>query len=109
MGIEVRHIGSPKLADVEGGSATGGRGARYAFGIVAMAPVPELVAPISAAAGQLIDTLAPWVSEEYNVNFMGYHLPIEERYAKAWSPETYARLAEVRSQYDPEVVFPYGH
>jgi FAD/FMN-containing dehydrogenase len=31
-----------------------------------------------------------------------------QEFRGAWSPETFARLAQVRTTYDPDGLFPYG-
>ncbi|MBD5785637.1 FAD-binding oxidoreductase [Cellulosimicrobium terreum] len=105
LAAEVRHLGGASTHDVDGGSAAGGRTAGYLVSHVGMNPprVPDMV----ASAASFAQWSAPWAASETNVNF----LPgpwTDETLARAWSPETAARLRSVRSAYDPAVRFPFG-
>jgi FAD/FMN-containing dehydrogenase len=106
--IEVRHIGGRTSRDVKAGSAVGGRPAEFTFGLFG-APVPELFEMvIPAAAAQIMESVEAWTSSEMNINFMGAPRSAEH-HATAWSPECYARLADVRRKYDPNGVFACGY
>jgi len=102
ISAEIRQMGGATRQDVEGGSAVGGRGGSYTFGLVSSNPGLFAVAP--AAADETIEALKPWLSAEANINFMGA-VKSAEHLASAWPPETLARLTEVRQRYDPDGVF----
>jgi hypothetical protein len=107
VGVEVRHFGSAIAKDVEGGSAVGGRGAKYGLTIIG-APAPELFETVlPGLVGGLFGALRPWLANESNVNFVA---PFADRaaYEAAWPVETFARLTKVRNEYDPEGLFVYG-
>ena len=107
IAVELRHLGSAAAQDVAGGSAVGGRGAEFVLNIVG-APNPALFETVlPRAAAPLLDDLAPWISAEMNINFVGY-LPSGEHGENAWPAEMATKLAEVRTIWDPEGVFAYG-
>jgi FAD/FMN-containing dehydrogenase len=104
IAAEIRHLGEATARDVEGGSAVGGRGAGFTFGLVGI-PDPQLFQTVlPAAADRLMAQLRPWTAAETNINLAGEpHTPA--RFASAWPPDTFARLAALRRQYDPDGVF----
>ncbi|PJJ70575.1 FAD/FMN-containing dehydrogenase [Diaminobutyricimonas aerilata] len=107
IATEIRHLGGATAHDVDGGSAVGGREPGFTFMLIG-APVPDLFdAVLPAAAQHVVDELDPWVSARTTINFASY--PSEHSaWKSAWTEETFARLAAVRSRHDPEGVFPYG-
>lgn len=107
VAAEIRHLGGRTHHDVEGGTAVGGRAASFSFGMYGV-PDPALFGEVLPALGDgVLAALAPWTSSETNINLVG-HVTTPERFASAWPADTLARLAEVRTTYDPDVVFPYG-
>ena len=99
VAIEIRHVGAATEADVPGGSAVGGRGARYTLSLIG-APNPALFAEVLPKhSSALLDELSPWLSAETTVNFLGYPG------AGAWSAETRERLQRVRTEVDPDGLF----
>lgn len=104
---EVRHLGEATSRDVDGGSAVGGRESGFTF-ILIGAPDPALFEEVlPAVADRVTAAIEPWVSPETNINFAGRILSLQH-FASAWPADTFARLASVRHQYDPDHIFPYG-
>ncbi|WP_166876541.1 FAD-binding oxidoreductase [Salinibacterium sp. ZJ450] len=104
---EVRHIGAGTKIDVDEGSAVGGRNSDYSLAFIGMEPeLFETVLP--AFADRVSAAVAPWVSPELTINFIG-RTTSPDRVAKAWPSDILNRLTEVRHRYDPEGVFPYGY
>lgn len=102
VAAELRHAGAAAARDVEGGSAAGGRTAGFLLSLVGVDPprVPDMI----EAAASFAQWSQPWAATETNINF----LPgpwTDEALARAWSPRTAARLASVRSAYDPAGLF----
>lgn len=102
VAAELRHVGGAGARDVEGGSAAGGRTAGFLLSLVGVNPprLPDMV----AAAASFAQWSQPWAATETNINF----LPgpwTDDALARAWSPETAARLASVRAAYDPTGLF----
>ena len=107
IAVEIRHFGSAIGVDVEGGSAVGGREAKYGLHLVG-APDPQLFETVLPGLSTgLFATLEPWIATDTNVNFA---FPFLNRaaYEAAWPRETFARLGTVRREYDPEGLFVYG-
>ncbi|HWR84490.1 MAG TPA: FAD-binding protein [Rhodoglobus sp.] len=106
MAAEVRQLGGATAVDVPEGSAVGGRASGYALHIVG-APDPSLFETVLPAAAEAFATqVAPWASPETTINWVSGST--YEEFAKAWPAETFARLAELRRQWDPRGRFPYG-
>jgi hypothetical protein len=107
VAIEIRNLGAAIARDVPEGSAAGGRGGANSLVLIG-APDPglfESVLPATTAA--VLAKLDPWISPEHMVNLAG-GFSIPGSYQASWPAETFKRLADVRSTYDPEKLFPYG-
>ncbi|KAJ8145294.1 hypothetical protein OY671_001627 [Metschnikowia pulcherrima] len=98
VAAESRHVGGAGARDVEGGSAAGGRTAGFSSSLVGVNPPrsPDMV----AAAASFAQWSQPWAATETNINFSPGPWT-DDALARAWSPETAARLASVRAAYDP--------
>nr|WP_238354984.1 FAD-binding protein [Kribbella sandramycini] len=107
IAVEIRHLGGATNRDVPEGSAVGGRGGAYSLFMVGV-PDPGLFETVlPAVAGQVLGAVQPWTSAENTVNLAdGFAVP--GSWEACWPAETRAKLAEVRSAYDPRRVFPYG-
>jgi hypothetical protein len=107
VATEVRHLGSATATDVAGGSAVSGRASGFTFNLVG-APNPDLFENVlPQAAGALVGALAPWISPVTNVNFTA-HFGSRAEFEAAWPAETFAKLVDVRRQFDPDGLFVYG-
>jgi FAD/FMN-containing dehydrogenase len=107
LAVEIRQLGGAIARDVPGGSPIGGRGEGFAT-IVIGVPDPSLFDTVLPAAyAGMRAALAPWIAPVTTINWLVEdHDPAQFR--SAWSPEDFARLAEVRRAVDPDGVFPYG-
>ncbi|MEJ1112321.1 MULTISPECIES: FAD-binding oxidoreductase [unclassified Kribbella] len=107
VAIEIRLLGGAMHRDVPEGSAVGGRGGAYSLVLIGV-PDPSLFEKVlPAAADGVLAPLSRWISAEHTVNFAGaFALP--GSYEGSWPADTFSRLAEVRTTYDPDRVFPYG-
>ncbi|WP_202869240.1 FAD-binding oxidoreductase [Kribbella antibiotica] len=107
VAVELRHLGGAVSRDVPEGSAVGGRSGAYTLFMVG-APDPSLFETVlPAVAEQVLSSVQKWTSAVNTVNLAdGFVLP--GSYEACWPAETLARLAEVRSTYDPAGRFPYG-
>jgi hypothetical protein len=102
IAAEVRHIAGATRQDVAEGSAVGGRGAAFTFGVVGANPA--LFEKMPAVHARITEDVRPWTAAESNINFMVR--PVSDAHlATAWPADTFARLAEVRQRYDPDGVF----
>lgn len=105
--LEMRHLGGATRRDVPEGSAVGGRGGAYTLFMVGV-PDPSLFEKVlPMAADALLEPLRPWIAAENTVNLAG-GLTVPGSYEASWPAETFTRLAEVRTAYDLNTLFPYG-
>ncbi len=104
LAAEIRHLGGATRTDVDGGSAAGGRDAGFQAGLVGADPrrIDEMAERAAAFSSWSI----PWAAPETNINLLGGPWT-DQNLARAWSPETAARLDAVRSAYDPTGVFAF--
>ena len=107
IAVEIRHLGGATQRDVPEGSAVGGRGGAGTLTMIGV-PDPSLFEHVlPAAVDGVLDRLRPWIAAETTVNFAGsFALP--GSYEASWPPDTFARLAELRTTYNPDNLFPYG-
>jgi FAD/FMN-containing dehydrogenase len=107
--VEVRALGGALDRDPEVPNAVPSRGlpfVSFAFGVAAPPALPvmrEYLAKYTAA-------LAPWASERNVVNFVAPDAAGDETdVERLYGAERYARLAEVKRQYDPGNLFRRNH
>jgi FAD/FMN-containing dehydrogenase len=107
IAVEIRHLGGATQRDVPEGSAVGGRGGAATLTMIGV-PDPSLFKQVlPAAVDSVIDRLRPWIATETTVNFAGaFALP--GSYEASWPKDTFTRLSELRTTYDPDKLFPYG-
>jgi hypothetical protein len=98
IAAELRHLGNATTRDIPEGSAAGGRGAAFTASLIG-APNPALFAEVvPQAADRVFASLAPWLSTEENINFIGE--PADpERVANAWTGEQRTKLEHLRRRY----------
>jgi FAD/FMN-containing dehydrogenase len=103
LAAEVRHLGEATARDVAGGSAVGGRGALFTWGLIGTNPA-QFASALPDAEARLVADLAPWLSPEANGNFAAH--PRVRRAATASQPAAVvARLGELRRRLDPDGLF----
>ncbi|MFC0505123.1 FAD-binding oxidoreductase [Micromonospora costi] len=106
--VEIRQLGGALAREPRVPNAVGNRDAAFqlsaaAFGAPGMAE--EFRAPLAALA----DATAPWATGRQQANFLtGYDTTVEA-VARAYDPETYRRLAEVKAAFDPRNMFRVNH
>jgi hypothetical protein len=100
MAAEVRHLGEATMRDVPGGSAVGGRGATFTFGLIGTDPT-SFATVLPDAEARLVGDLAAWLSPEANGNFAPH--PDVRRVSAAAVPAAFeAKLADLHRRYDPD-------
>ena len=107
IAVELRHLGGATERDVPEGSAVGGRSGACTLTLIGV-PDPSLFEKVlPATVDGILGRLEPWVCEETTVNFSGgFALP--GSYERSWPADVFAQLADVRSTYDPDALFPFG-
>lgn len=105
--VETRAFGGAMHREPALPNAIGGRYATFSLLIIGV-DIPGVTdAALREQGPALLDSVKPYAHAEINYNWAGH--PTDERWARLWSPETAAKLAEVRAQYDPDGRFAFGH
>ena len=105
--VELRHLGGALARPAAHPNAISFREAAFTVFTVGVAP-PDAVAEFRARQQAVVDALAPWRLGGPFVSFMGLDLDVAE-VATAYHPETYQRLREVKTAYDPDNLFRVNH
>ena len=100
---EVRHLGEATARDVVGGSAVGGRGARYTFALFGANPA-DFATVLPDAEARVVSDLAGWLSPESNGNFAP-HPSARRAGGSGATPAVVAKLVDLRRRYDPDGLF----
>lgn len=103
---ELRHVGAAAARDGAEESAVGGRSGAFIFSLLGISPEPMTDVFAAYAAG-FTASVAEAMLPETTINFAG-DTDDAEIYALAWPSETFARLGQIRRQYDPAGLFPSG-
>jgi hypothetical protein len=104
LSVEVRHLGGAAGRAAPGHGALAAIDARYALYAVGMAPMPEAKQAVLQRIDQLQAALEPWDG--------GRFLNFTERpghVGRMFADETYRRLCEVKSKYDPDNIIQANH
>lgn len=105
--VEVRHLGGALGRPAAVPNAVAGRDGRFL--VFALGPdVPGLGDAVRAAGKAVLESLAPFDAGRRSVNFLG-HVTDPDQVATSWAPGVAARLAAVKTQYDPHFLFRIGH
>ena len=85
-------------------SFSGGRSPRYGFFIIAICPTQDGIEEERAWARTFYEALVPADLDGTYVNALSDDVS-EDRVRKAYGPEKYARLAQIKAAYDPSNLF----
>jgi hypothetical protein len=103
LAAEVRHLGEATARDAPGGSAVGGRGARFTLALVGTNPA-DFATVLPDAEARLVGDVARWLSPEANGNFAP-HSHVRRPVTAGAPAAVRAKLADLRRRYDPDGLF----
>jgi hypothetical protein len=104
---EVRQLGGALGRAPDEPNAVGGRDAAYSlFGLAVLAGPAAATGP--AAVDALAAAVAPWGTGQTLLNLHGRPGDEADR-ARAWAPDSYRRLVDLRRRYDPAGLLAGGH
>lgn len=106
--VEVRQLGGALAREPEVGNAVGRRDAAFTFFTIGVAP-PEQVDVVRAYGERLIGSMEAWSNGGAYVNFLSSDESDAEDVARAYVPEIYDRLVEVKTEVDGENMFRLTH
>jgi len=106
--VEIRQLGGALGREAKAPSAVGHRDAKFLF-FAGGVGAPEMGEAFEAPLQALVDALGPWAAGGKQANFLSGIDVAPERVAKAYEPETYARLRLVKGVYDPTNLFRINH
>lgn len=106
--VELRLMGGALNRAPERPSAVGNRNA--ALNLYAVTPlVPGMEEKITQDMAALKQAMQPFATGTASLNFLGIEDAEKNTVSRAFEPETFARLLEVKAAYDPENVFRLNH
>ena len=106
--VELRLMGGALNRAPAQPNAVGNRNA--ALNMYAVTPIfPGLEEKAGLDMAALKATMQPFSTGTASLNFLGSHDAQENTVRRAFEPETFARLLEVKAAYDPENVFRLNH
>lgn len=106
LAVEVRQLGGATRRDTADGTAVGGRASSHTFSSIAADP--STFAEAAPAHAEAIATvLGDRVSAVTNINWVA-DLSDPAEFERLWPADIFARLAQARSEWDPEGVFRFG-
>ncbi|MFE6287986.1 FAD-binding oxidoreductase [Streptomyces sp. NPDC057877] len=106
--VGIRHMGAALSRPPATPDAICARDARFLLEAVSVIPTPEATAAAEQATASLHRAVAPYGTGRTMVNIHGRPGDAKDR-ARAWTPETYARLREAKTTYDPSNLLRFGH
>jgi hypothetical protein len=108
FGLEVRHLGGALARPADSPSAVGYfPNARFNVYVASLLE-PGQQDAIDNAQQQMIDALKPWADERVCLNFLAGANQSVQRVRTAYTAENYARLQELKAQYDPHNTFRFN-
>jgi hypothetical protein len=103
LAAEIRHLGEATARDAQGGSAAGGRGARFTLALIGTNPA-DFATVLPDAEARVVGDLSRWLSPEANGNF-GPHPHVRRAVTAGAPPAVQAKLADLRRRHDPDGLF----
>lgn len=108
FGVEVRHLGGTLARPADSPSAVGYFPEARFNVYVASLLEPGQRDVIDNAQQQMLDALKPWADERVCLNFLAGANTSVERVRTAYTAENYARLQQLKAQYDPDNLFRFN-
>jgi hypothetical protein len=105
LSVELRHLGGEFARTRPGNGALACLDAHYVLFAASLAPVPELVAPVTAQVETVKNALAPWAARQMYLNFAETRHPA----APFWTEQAYQRLRRIKANVDPDDIIRSNH
>ncbi|MFK3984367.1 FAD-binding oxidoreductase [Micromonospora sp. NPDC050397] len=106
--IEVRQLGGALAGEPRVPNAVGNRDAAFQLSAAAFG-APGMAERFRTPLAELAEALRPWATGRRQANFLtGYDTTVEA-VARAYEPDTYRRLVEIKRAFDPHNTFRVNH
>ncbi|MEE6262327.1 FAD-binding oxidoreductase [Plantactinospora sonchi] len=106
--IEVRQLGGALSREPRSPNAVGNRDAAFQLSAAAFGG-PGMADEFRAPLATLADAMTRWTTGGKQANFLTGYDTTAEAVARAYAPETYQRLVEVKRAFDPRNTFRVNH
>ena len=104
---EVRHAGGAISRVDSNANAYSNREALFNLNMIGVTPTPEVYSRVEAYTDNFLQALEPHLTGGVYMNFLGGENAVERTKA-AYPSETFKRLREIKTKYDPGNMFRYG-
>ena len=105
--VEIRPLGGHLARPPVGVDSVSGRDAAFSLMAIGLM-VPPIAETVPRAVSDVLRAMEPFATGGTMVNFHGRPGDEADR-ARAWTPETYARLTAAKEAYDPSNMLRFGH
>ncbi len=105
LAVSLRHLGGALASAPDGAGAMATLDGEYAMYGVGVPFTPEMVGPIAAHLDKVVDAVAPWSTGADYLNLA--ERPCDS--SRAFAPDVYSRLVEIREAVDPDALFLASH
>lgn len=107
--VDIRHLEGAFSRPPAFPHAVGARDAAFAFFGLTVVPPGHDLADYRDSGRKLTTALSPWLCDKSHPGFLGPADATEAGTRSAYDPDTYRKLQEVKSKYDPDNVFRTNH
>lgn len=107
--VDIRHLGGAFSRPPAHPNTIGRRDAAFAVFSLTVVPPTGLIAEYADSGRELFAALTPWLDGHAHPSFLGPADATEAGTRRAYDPDTYRTLQEVKSKYDPDNRFRTNH
>jgi len=104
---ELRQLGGALSREPAVPNALTGRDAGWSLFVLGLL-MPPIADAVPSAVDGVMESMQPFTNGQTMVNLHGRPGDAADR-ARAWTPQTYARLCSLKASWDPANLFRYGH
>ncbi|MFJ7076331.1 FAD-binding oxidoreductase [Streptomyces sp. NPDC098781] len=108
LSVEIRHLGGALSRPARVADAIPARDATYMLASIGVPAAPPQAEATERATASLHTAMTPYGTGHTLINIHGTPGDAPDR-ARAWTPDTYNRLRQTKSTYDPSNLLRFGH
>jgi hypothetical protein len=107
--VDLRHLEGAYSRPPATPNAVGARDAAFSLFALTVVPPGQEVSTYANAGLELFERLTPWLSEAKHPSLLSPADATAQETRKAYAPDVYERLREVKALYDPDNTFRINH